>query len=267
MWNGAVFMPLIEEMDTIEPGLALRTQLGGDGLAGEERRLQVGGEQVAPVRPRHPGRRHPRRRRRAARDVDQSVQLAVGAPDLIHHGGDAVVGRRVGRHRHDRQTALGERDHVLVEVLLGPAHRDHGGARLGGHRGHRRADAAATCAGYHHDAAVEAEETLRRRHDSLSCRSNCPDNIWCSANWRTLFRSTNALVKHSIVTSAVLLSGLDGLARVRSVTGGQTTRYPAPSHAGGRGRLASRTPHRGRAGCSAPTVFAPAPTAASTSRR
>ena len=51
-----------------------------------------------------------------------------------------------------------ERRDVLVEVLLGPAHRDDGRARLGGHAGHRRADAAAAGAGHHDDAAVEPQK-------------------------------------------------------------------------------------------------------------
>ena len=146
------------------PRLALRAKFTRDGLAGEERRLEVGGEQLAPVRPRHPRRWHPRRRGRAARDVDETPEVALGLPHLIHDGGNALVGGRVGGDRDDGETAPCQGDDVLVEVLLRPADGDDGGAGLGGHGGHRGADAAATRAGHHHDATVEAKEV----HDSLS---------------------------------------------------------------------------------------------------
>ena len=62
------------------PWVALLANLAGHRLAHEERRLQVPGEQIAPVVTRHPGGGHPRRRFRTARHVDEPVQLAVGPP-------------------------------------------------------------------------------------------------------------------------------------------------------------------------------------------
>ena len=91
----------------------------------------------------------------AAGDVDQSVEFAVGAAHAVEDGRDAVVGGGVGRDGHDREARRGQRGDVLVEVLLGPAHRDHGGAGLRRHAGDGRADAAAARAGDHDDAAVE----------------------------------------------------------------------------------------------------------------
>ena len=81
----------------------------------------------------------------------------------------------------DGQALLGERRDVLVEVLLRPADRDDGGACLGGHPRDGGADAAATGAGHHDDAAVQPQKIV---HAPI-----CPDNIWCSAYCRTLFRS------------------------------------------------------------------------------
>ena len=109
MWNGAVFIPLIEEIDTIDPGVPLRFQFRGDGLAHEERGLQVrvnrsrqslrvtrvDGIQVAGAG--------------AARHVDQAVQVAVGAPRLLHRGGHAVLGGDVGGDGNDRQSAFDQR--------------------------------------------------------------------------------------------------------------------------------------------------------------
>ncbi len=68
---------------------------------------------------------------------------------------------------------FGQRRDVLVEVLLRPTDRDDGGTRLGGHPRDRGADAAATGARHHDDAAVEPQKIV---HVPI-----CPDNIRCSA--------------------------------------------------------------------------------------
>ena len=181
-----MFIPLIEEIDTIDPGRCCATKFGRHGLAHEERRLQVVGEDLAPVVAGHPGRRHPRRRRSAARDVDQTVQAAVGAPRMLDHRGDALVGRRVGRDGDHRQPLLSERNDMLVEVFLRAAHRDHGGSGPGGHRRNGGADAAAAGTGNHHDAPVESEEVLHRLLPSAAGNTSarhgmyrifCPDKI------------------------------------------------------------------------------------------
>ena len=160
MWNGAVFIPLIEEIDTIDPRRLLRFQFRGDGLAHEERGFQVLGEQVAPVAAGHPGRRHPGLRRRPARHVDQPVQFAVGALRVLDRGGHAVLGRDVGGDRDDRQSALDQRDDVVVEVFFGPAHRDDRRAGLGDHPRHGGADTAARGAGHHDHAPLETEQVI-----------------------------------------------------------------------------------------------------------
>ncbi len=75
--------------------------------------------------------------------------------------------------RHDRQATLGHRRDVLVEVFLRPADRDDGGTRLGGHARDGGADAAATGARHHDDAAVQPQKIV---HPPI-----CPDKIRCSA--------------------------------------------------------------------------------------
>ena len=52
--------------------------------------------------------------------------------------------------------------------------------------GDRGADAAAARARHHDDAAVQPQKVVH---------VNCPDNIWCSAYCRTLFRRGYRLVK------------------------------------------------------------------------
>ena len=161
MCNGAVFIPLIDEIDTIEPGLPGRLQFRRDRLAHEEHRLEVLLEQRPPVRPGHPGRRHPGVRRGAAGDVDQSVQLTVGAAfaAAIAAAMPSSV-RGIGRDRHDRKALRDHRLDVRVEVLRRAAHRDDGRAGLGDHARHGRADAAAGRAGDDDDAPVKREEVL-----------------------------------------------------------------------------------------------------------
>jgi len=146
------------------------------------------GEQGAPVVARHPGGGHPRRRFRAACHVDEPVEVAACPPHLIDDGGDAVVGGCIGRHRDDGQALLRERDHVLAQVLLRPAHRDDRGAGLRGQSSHRGTDAATARTRHDDDAAVQPQEIIHG--DDI-----CPDNIRCSAYCRTLFRSGNRLVK------------------------------------------------------------------------
>ena len=129
MWNGAVFIPLIDEIDTIEPGLPLARISAATAWLMKNVVSRFAVNRSRQSERRHPRRRHPRRGRGAARDVHQSVQVAVGARTASMHGGDAVVGGRVGRDRDDRQAPLGQRSDVFVEVLLRAAHRDDGGAR------------------------------------------------------------------------------------------------------------------------------------------
>ena len=97
----------------------------------------------------------------SARDIDQTVEPGTGVrrngAHLIEHGGDAVVGGRVGGHGDDGQPPRSQRPDVFVEVGLRATDRDDGGAGLGGHPRHRRSDAAATCAGDNHDAVVQPQ--------------------------------------------------------------------------------------------------------------
>ena len=160
MWNGAVFMPLIDEIETIDPGFRFRLISAATAwlMKNVVSRFAVNSA---------------RQSSRVTRDVDKPVEIAVGAPYLVDDGADALIGGCVGRHRYHRKSPRTERRDVLVEVLLGPTHRDDGRAGFGGHPRHRCADAAATGTGHHHNAAVEAQEVC---HTLI-----CPDNIRCSA--------------------------------------------------------------------------------------
>ena len=62
-----------------------------------------------------------------------------------------------------------------------------------------------------------APDTTTMRPSSLrrSSMSYCPDNIWCSAYCRTLFRSGYRPVKAGQAAASALLSGLEGLDSVR----------------------------------------------------
>src|SRR5262249_36078029 len=132
----------------------------GDGLAHEERGLEVAREEFTPIGAIHPGRRHPRRRLGATGHVHEAVQVTVGAPRVLDHGTDAVIGRRVSGDGYDGKAFLRQRSHMFVEVLLRATDRDHGGARLGGHAGDGRADSATPGARHHHDAAVQLQEII-----------------------------------------------------------------------------------------------------------
>ena len=170
MWNGAVFMPLIEEIETIDPDgrcdfssaatawlmKNIVSRFWVNSARQSVRVTRVDGIQVDGCR--------------AAGDVDEPVAgRRPCAATCSMHGGDAVVGRGVGRDRHDRQALVGQRRDVLVEVLLGPAHRDHGRPCAGDHARDGGADAAAA-----------RRRRRRRRVRPASARSFmviCPDNI------------------------------------------------------------------------------------------
>src|SRR5208283_5137211 len=108
MWNGAVFMPLIEEIETIEPGLPWF--LSSAATAWLMKKVVS---------------------RFAANSSRQSFLLTRVDGIQVDDRADPVVGRRVGGHWYDRQTLLRQRSDVFVEVLLRAADRDDGGSRLG----------------------------------------------------------------------------------------------------------------------------------------
>ena len=157
MWNGAVFMPLIEEIDTIEPGRPA-PRFRGDGLAHEEHRLEILGEQRAPVAPGHAGGGHPGRRRGTASDVDEPVEVALVRVRLLQHRREpsSVEASAATGTTESPDATSGA---ICRSRFPGAAHRDHGRARSatmpdGG------ANAAASGAGHHDDAAVEAQEIV-----------------------------------------------------------------------------------------------------------
>ena len=88
------------------------------------------------------------------------MQFAVGPLGLLDRGGDAVLGRDIGGDRNDRQSALDQRDDVVVEILLGSAHRDDRRTGLGDHPRHGGADAAARGAGHYDHAPLETEQVI-----------------------------------------------------------------------------------------------------------
>src|SRR5271165_4621479 len=143
MWNGAVFMPLIEEIETIEPGLPWFLSSAATAWLMKKvvSRFAANSSRQSFLLTRVDG-----------------IQVAVGVPRLVDDRADPVVGRRVGGHWYDRQTLLRQRSDVFVEVLLRAADRDDGGSRLGRHPGHRGADAAAAGARHDDHAAGQPQE-------------------------------------------------------------------------------------------------------------
>ena len=124
------------------------------------------------------------------------MQFAVGAQRLLDGCVDAVLGRHVRGDRHDRQPTLDQRRDVVVEIFLGPAHRDDRRAGLGDHARHGGADTAARGAGHHDHATLETEQVIDHYGDSSTF---CPDKIgkmriienmilckWLSVKWAVL---------------------------------------------------------------------------------
>jgi hypothetical protein len=150
MWNGAVFIPLIDEIETIDPG---RPRAFSPAATAWLMKNIASRFWVSSTR--------------------KSVQLTVDLADLLHHRGDAVVGADVGRDRHDRKPFVRQGPDVLVQVLRRAAHRDHGRPGSRDHAHHRRADAAAARAGHDDDAPAETQVhgQLRRRASTLPSAS------------------------------------------------------------------------------------------------
>ena len=201
MWNGAVFIPLIDETDTIDPGSRCACSSAATAwlMKNMVSRFWVNSSRQSDRV--DPGGRHPGRRAGAAGDVDQAVEVAVGVARPRQRRGDALVGRSVGRDRNDRQPFVDQGPDVRVEVLLRPAHRDDGRPGLGDHPGHRGADAAAAGAGHDDDASVEPAagsgvgvHQLSRQESEL-------------ARWRTSFYTASCRVKVGSRILPTLLSG------------------------------------------------------------
>ena len=186
---------------------------------------------------RHPRRRHPGRRCCAARDVHQAVQVAVGARTWSSTVAmPSSVDASAATGTTDKPCSRQRRD-VLVEVLLGPAHRDDGGARLRGHPGHRGADAATAGTGHDDDAAVQPQEIAHETHLSGQ------HMVLCILQ-NTIPQRLSAR-QGAVETSSALLSGLVELDSVRAHDARRTstpaTSAPRPDR---RRRLAARAAHR-----------------------
>ncbi len=120
MWNGALFIPLIEDTDTIEPGSPAARISAATAWLMKNIVSRLAVNNSAPVRARHPGGGHPGRRRRTARNVHQAVERAVGARAASSTVAMPSSVDGVGGHRDHRQPPLGQRCDVGVEIVLGP---------------------------------------------------------------------------------------------------------------------------------------------------
>src|SRR5690606_32786178 len=230
--------------------ISLGANLVRDRLAHEEGGLEVGVEQLAPVLPPHPRGGHPRRRVGPAGDVDQPVEGALGPSRGGQHGGDAVIGRGVGSHRHHWQPPVHQGPDVLIDVVARPAHRQHRRTRPGGQGGHRGPDTATARAGDHHDAAVEAEEGLVEvLHDPLSSAVRAAALVdILSGQEVSLFWSKNTIPQRLWPSQGCssgqrgLLSGLQRLDNVQPKPADGRTPHPMAAPMAGAHQQARYTP-------------------------
>ena len=170
MWNGAVFMPLIEEIETIEPGRPcafnsaatawlmknIVSRFWVNSARQSARLTRVDGIQVEGAAP-------PATFTSPYRSpfVCRACSITAAMPSSV--AASAATGT-TGRPSATRGSIC------LSRFSVRAAHRDHGRPGAGDHPRHRRADAAAACAGDDDDAPVKAEEVVSH-HPSCSLPS------------------------------------------------------------------------------------------------